>query len=627
MTLSEIKKIVDDKNKKINVEYSEDPGVAFCKKFLENNDYSSADKFMDIDIYEACKCIYYIKNRENKTLDEACSFIDSFSNYFKTLDCHGVELFIDMIFYFASFNDVDPIIDYLNEKNDVKARFLLNKFNFINPENNVTPEEEKNSNDNHKKLLQLIRKNLDDCDVVALLRALCDNQESIGLIMGLINVHKHMQEERDALVSLLEDTYSIKSGTSVSRKQVKGYIKDNYRIKNIKSDMSIIGSFVTDSDYEKKNYERNVSKEIRANDQAFEMLSKSAKRAEITDARSIVKRIKNEELKNIFLKFIYEHNKKYYVDLDERLQRYRGNTSTAYLDELSKNRIVVDTNEVKDFMFNNLDDFKKILSILSRYSLPENDLINVLKITNVDLVEKIDEYVKRGMISLAFIKNYLDIYNINSTMIGVIDNNISILNYYGVNPQMFVNYPRVLLEETGILSNNIKLLIDYNLKGSLRTTKNYEFILDEKLAYKIDRFIELGFSSYLEEDLGLINSNNIKRLEVLKSMNIPIDDINKLRDILFGQKFIINDNELDGYISNVLPYKNKKKISCSIEELEKNRLDKRTYSLGGVLISSEKVNRLIHEGYDMYDAITYGLLLTEDEFNTMFGNMKQFIKE
>ena len=40
-----------------------------------------------------------------------------------------------------------------------------------------------------------------------------------------------------------------------------------------------------------------------------------------------------------------------------------------------------------------------------------------------------------------------------------------------------------------------------------------------------------------------------------------------------------------------------------------------------------EVNRLINEGYDMYDAITYGLLLTEDEFNTMFGNMKQFIKE
>ena len=131
----------------------------------------------------------------------------------------------------------------------------------------------------------------------------------------------------------------------------------------------------------------------------------------------------------------------------------------------------------------------------------------------------------------------------------------------------------------------------------------------------------------MEGDLGLINSNNIKRLELLKLMNIPINDINELREVLFGQKFIINDYELDGYISNVLPYKKKKELSCSLEDLEKNRVDKRTYSLGGVLISSEKVNRLINEGYDMYDAITYGLLLTEDEFNTMFGNMKQFIKE
>ena len=176
MTLSEIKKIVEDKNNKINVEYSEDPGVAFCKKFLENNDYYSADKFMNIDIYEACKCIYYIQNRENKSLDEVCNFIDSFSNYFKTLDGHDITSFIDMIFYFAGFNDVDSIIDYLTEKSNVKARLLLNRFNFINPENDVTPEEERESNENHKSLLRMIRKILCDCDAVALLRAACENR-------------------------------------------------------------------------------------------------------------------------------------------------------------------------------------------------------------------------------------------------------------------------------------------------------------------------------------------------------------------------------------------------------------------------------------------------------------------
>lgn len=626
MTLNEIKKIVDDKNEKINVEYKEDPGVVYCKKFLDNNDYSSADKFMDIDIYDACKCIYYIQNRDNKTLEEACSFIDSFSDCFKTLDGRDITAFIDMIFYFASFNDVDSIIDYLNEKNNVKARFLLNKFNFINPDEEISPEEEHIANDNHKKLLKQVREIMDDCDVVALIRAVCENRESMRLIMGLINVQKHMQEEREALLVVLEDSFAIKSGTSGFRKQVKGYFKDNFRIKDIISDMSVINSFVTKETYEKNNHDRNVTKEIRANDQAFETLSKSAKRAEITDARSIVKRIKDEGLKNIFLKFIYEHNMKYYVDLDERLQRYRGNTSTAYLDELSKHKIVVDTNEVKDFMFNNLDDFKGILNIISKYSLTESDLIRVLKVTNLDLVERLDEYVKKGMLSLAFIRSNLEIYDINNTMIDVIDNNINNLNNYGVNPQIFVNYPSILLDESRLLLTNIELLIKYNLKSSLRTTDNFEFILDNNLSNKIDRLIELGFSSYLEEDLGLINSNNIKRLEVLKSMNIPINDINELRNVLFGQKFIINDDELEGYISNVLPYKKKKELTCSVEDLEKNRVDKRTYSLGGVLISSEKVNRLINEGYDMYDAITHNLLLTEDEYNNMFGNMKQFIK-
>ena len=626
MTLSEIKKIVDEKKDEINVEYKEDPGFSFCNKFLENNDYSSSDKFVNIDIYEACKCIYYIQNRDNKTLEEVCSFIDSFSDYFKANEAEDVTSFIGMIFYFAGFNDVDSIIEYLNEKSDLKARFLLNRFNFINPDEEHSPEEAQNVNDDHKYLLRMLRRTADECDVVALIRAVCDNQESMRLIMALINVQKRMQKEKDELLTILEYGFSIKAGTSESRKKVKGYFKDNYRTKDILSNMGIISSFVTKEKYEKSSHDKNVAREISANDQAYEMLSKSAKRAEITDARNIVKKIKDEGLKNIFLRFIYEHNMEYYVDLDERLQRYRGNTSTSYLDELSKHNIVVDSNEVKDFMFNNLDDFKKILNITSRYSLPEKDLVRVLKVTNIELVLKIDEYIKRGMLSLAFIRNNLDIYDINHTKIDVIDNNINALNNYGVNPQLFINYPSVLLDETGILSTNIELLIKYNLKGSLRTTDNFLFILDNNLAYKIDKFIELGYSSYLEGDLGLINSNNIKRLELLKLMNIPINDINELREVLFGQKFIINDYELDGYISNVLPYKKKKELSCSLEDLEKNRVDKRTYSLGGVLISSEKVNRLINEGYDMYDAITYGLLLTEDEFNTMFGNMKQFIK-
>ena len=214
MTLSEIKKIVDEKKDEINVEYKEDPGFSFCNKFLENNDYSSSDKFVNIDIYEACKCIYYIQNRDNKTLEEVCSFIDSFSDYFKANEAEDVTSFIDMIFYFAGFNDVDSIIEYLNEKSDLKARFLLNRFNFINPDEEHSPEEAQNVNDDHKYLLRMLRRTADECDVVALIRAVCDNQESMCLIMALINVQKRMQKEKDELLTILEYGFSIKAGTS-----------------------------------------------------------------------------------------------------------------------------------------------------------------------------------------------------------------------------------------------------------------------------------------------------------------------------------------------------------------------------------------------------------------------------
>ena len=118
MTLSEIKKIVDEKKDEINVEYKEDPGFSFCNKFLENNDYSSSDKFVNIDIYEACKCIYYIQNRDNKTLEEVCSFIDSFSDYFKANEAEDVTSFIETTpSPFASPGrtsiSIEPVITFL----------------------------------------------------------------------------------------------------------------------------------------------------------------------------------------------------------------------------------------------------------------------------------------------------------------------------------------------------------------------------------------------------------------------------------------------------------------------------------------------------------------------------------
>ena len=62
MTLDEIKRKVEERNKSINVEYEEDEGLDYCKRVLQNNDYSSIEKFLESNVYDACKCLYYICN-------------------------------------------------------------------------------------------------------------------------------------------------------------------------------------------------------------------------------------------------------------------------------------------------------------------------------------------------------------------------------------------------------------------------------------------------------------------------------------------------------------------------------------------------------------------------------------
>lgn len=626
MTLDEIKRKVEERNKSINVEYEEDEGLDYCKRVLQNNDYSSIEKFLESNVYDACKCLYYICNEGKKSMEESRLFIDPVSEYFMDLDESEFRLFYDMLFYLAGFNKIDKIVEYLEEDNNFKAGKTLKKFNFVDPRSNLSPEEQESKNKDHYALLKELRRiNKAECNIVGLFEETYENPEIISLILGLISVQKRMQQEKEAFLDAIERKFSIKRGTSASRKYLKDYFKNTYKTKSIISDIDKISEFVTKEEYNRKNHEKLVDREIKSNEQAFNMLTKESQNDEIKDAKSIVKRVKDEELKNMFLNYIYEHNMKYYVELNQKLELTRENSVAKYLDELKRYRIVIDANEVRELMKNSLADFKEILLIINRYVFEEADVLRILKTTNLELVKKIDDYVKDGIININFVKDNILIFDVNSKIINTIDGNVNLLARNGINPKLFINSLEILLcEDNTDLVNNIKLLDDYQLKGSLKTTDNYLFLLDPKLADKIDKLIELGFVNYLDIDLNLLNSCNLKRLEVLKAMNIPITSIEELRDILNRDKFIMNDSELDEYIPNVVSYKDKLKLNCSLEDLENYRLDDRTYSFNGVLISSNKVKRLIDNGYDVYEAIFHNTLLSEDEYKLITEDIKGY---
>ena len=625
MTLDELKIKVNEFNDKINVEYLENPGVVFCKRFLEKNNYTSAEKFLEMDLYGACKCLYYILNNGNKTIEESCEFIDSISQHFKNIDFYEFSLISEMLSYLSCYDNYDLILEYLNENNPLKAGKLLKQLDYIDENGFLTNEEFSIKNKDFHNLLIQLRRFKDYFNIVDLLIDVKDNPEVISYIMSLIYTHKEMQEDKKGYLRTVERNLSIKSDSSTAKKMLRNYFKSHYKIKDIISLIDKISGFVVKEEYERKNHERIVAREIQSNNQAFDMLAKETINEEIKDARTIVKRIKDEKLKNLFLKYIYEHNLKYYKVLDEKLEKARENSTTKYLEELRKYRIIIGASEVQELMKNDISDFKKIMLIINRYSLRENEIIAILKTTNLEIVKKIDNYIRDGILNINFVRETSQLFDPSTGILDVIDNNVNLLVNNSINPKLFINSLEILLYGLGDeLANNIKILDDYNLKGSLKTTGNYLFLLNSKLVDKIDRLIELGYGDYLKEDLNLLNSRKLKRLELLKTINIPVDSIESLRDIINRDRFIISDDNLDEFIPDVLSYKDKIKLKCSLNDLEKYRVDDMSYSINGIIISSNKVKRLLEQGYDIYDALFYNTLLSEDEYSQITENIKQY---
>ena len=625
MTLDELKIKVNEVNNKINVEYLEKPGVVFCKKFLEKNKCNSIEQFLEIDLYEACKCLYYILNNGNKTIEESCDFIDSISQHFKSLDSYEFSMTSEMLSYLSCYDNYDLILEYLQENNPIKACKILNSLHYIDENGDLSNKELATKNKDFHNLLIQFRRFKSYFNIVDLLIDVKYNPEIISYIMSLIYTHKEMSEDKEGYLRTLEKNLLIKADSSAAKKMLKDYFKKHYKTKNIISLVDKINAFVVKEDFEKNNHDRLVAREIQSNNQAFDMLLKESKNDEIKDARTIVKRIKDEKLKNMFLQYIYEHNMKYYKVLDKNLEKTRENSITKYLEELNKYRIILDANEVQELMKNDIADFKKIISIINKYSLREKDIITILRTTNLEIVNKIDNYVRDGILNINFVRETPQLFDPSTGILDVIDNNVNLLVANSINPKLFINSLEILLYGLDDqLAINIKILDDYNLKGSLKTTDNYLFLLNSKLVEKIDRLIELGYGDYLKEDLNILNSRNLKRLEILKAINIPVNSIESLRDIITCDRFIINDEDLDEFIPDVLSYKDKIKLKCSLNDLEKYRVDDWSYSINGIIISSNKVKRLLEEGYDIYDALFYNTLLSEDEYSQITENIKQY---
>lgn len=613
MTLNEVKQFVLEKNKKIFSENYPDEGYTYCKCFLEDIDYSSLDQFVAnllyFDFFAFAKCLFYINTKDKNTIDDSCQLFDTIVECLKYIAEEDENSFLENLLQISVFSEHDFFAKYIQEKSSIKANYLLSKYNFVNSEFD-NQEDIDYENETIKEFLSLLRhfyleKNL---DVISVVNNIHENEYLMSGIMKLLQLRDLIRKTGLMYIAATDQC---------SSKQKKKLSKDLFNVDDLQyiyKGINFIKKFIADEDSRRNK----IDKEINLNNQVLDTLSREAKKDEILDARNIIRKIKDDEIKNIILRYIYSHNKLYYDELNKNLEKYRGKYAFAYYEELTKIGIVVDKEELNDFISCDFEEFKEMIQIIKKYGLSDFEFKKILKISKIDIVKRIDSYIKDGLLNVSFVMRNIDIYDSSNKKINIIEKNVTLLNSYGINPRLFIDCLDILLYDGSQLEYNLNILVDYGLKGFLKTTNNYYFLLDDDLVSKIDKFIELGYIDYIEKDMSLLNSNNLKRLDLLKSMNMPLSKLDELRKVLSDDSFIVSDSSLDNYIFNSLDNKNKKRLSLKIDNLESYRINKRAYSINGVIISSNKVKRLINNGYDLYDAITYGLILSDNDYELLF---------
>ena len=603
MTREKIQELVEAKKIELSKSYQKDKGYDYCKEYVLNNDITDIIEFTDVDIWHLMKCLYYLNNKE-KSIEEIEESFESFKPFFELSSLETVSQFIDMTLSIDAAGNIDNVINYLDNKNIFKSAYKL-----------VSQVEEDYE---FLKKLQDIKKfnNNKEIDMANYFRCYKEQKDDFLKIMGIYKAYRLMHFDIECLDEKIENR-KVKDKTRKSL--LKKMYKDLYDVNRLITDINKVKGFVNEEEKREKQFAKNNNKEIFNLDNAISLLDVSLKNKEVTNAREIISKIKDLDIKYAILELIALHNHKYYEKLDEELSSLDKNSKIKYQALLNDYGIINGSYQVDKIMNNSLGDVEQILKIVSKYNLKNEQIIKILRNSNLDIVSTIKDYLEKGYLSLEFIIDNIDIYYRNSTKYQVYNNSLEILSKYNLNPSVFFDSIGVLFIYADTLEKNLELLNNYNLLNSLKTTSDYRFLSNNNLALIIDRLIELGYENFLEEDLNLLNSNKLQRLEALKSFEVEIENKEEL-DRILTKKFYINDEEIIDYLPSEIKLDNRYDLDGI--NLEEYRDGLRTYNINGTIISSNKVKRLLDLGNSKYNAIFSGMRLNSDIYNDIIVSLR-----
>lgn len=502
-------------------------------------------------------------------------------------------------------NDLDPeyTLKIIREINKIKSLKMLERIKALVRKEEYSEEEKNTSEYSIMKNIQdiLLSANCSEYDLESLLSLSTSKSDYFRFALPIVQLTKRMYQPAIRL-RLQQNDDGIVEITQQQRTTRTKYVNINgggiVAERAMQNTLLRVKAYYEKLKSEKRAIERNNEKEL----QALENLEKQLplllkENQEITTIKDLLNRITSKEIRLNALRIVYLHNKSIYEELFKEYKKLSSNKKSKYKRLLNDYDINVKEETISYIMLNSLEDVKTILSTLTKLGITNpNTLLNTLTRTNLNTINNILTQINKGIISKELVINNPSLLCFTSIEYKNFTENLNYLQEKNLNPHYFRSNQSLLLENSKTIKASFEILENYDLLLSLKTGIDCSFLINEDLELGIDLLLELGYESFLEESLSLLNyQNNFKRLLVLKSLNIPVTSLEELEDVLKTDKFLIPDSKIDDYIYNATPY-NPKEIESEnditqIDILEDFSNTKRTYLIGGILISKNKFKR------------------------------------
>ena len=625
MTLELLKKLIQERVQEIDKPYQKDKWYDRCREYIENNKFTKIEDLLEIDAYELAR-LYLLVNNDNSLSDEECEdLLEEIIDYFDSLDIINVKNLIDIMSFITYSNQKDKILACIREKEEKKVKGLIDQVDFdvLELRTELPPSERKGK---FKEFVGNLRKLYKELDVVTIVEHFEDfHNLALQAVFALIEAKKQLEHDQKNIEETIQN-YPAFLHTKAIKKAKKDYYKLFYATRDILGTHQLIVNYVTNEDQKESKSNRDVQREKVGYQTALKLLETAMTQPEITNARAIIKTVRNEEIKKAFLELIYRHNEKYYQSLETRLMDLKKNSINGYIARLKQIGINVDTNEAKLVMHNSMDELDEMIQIVTKLPLLEEEIKMILKTSNIEIVRRIKEYIDKGYITPEFAYNNLKLWDQQSPLLQKIELFYKEIQKWNINPQLFVNSYDVLLDTNHCVIKNIELLDQYGFIRNLKNANNLNFLAQPKMIEILDQMIENGIVQFISEDIELLNSTNVARLSLLRQMHFEIDSLEDCKEVLFTKKFMIPDDSIDRYISKAKP---ENLISLSLEpyRLEELRKDRWSYQIGEILVSSHKVERLQQEGATLEESIFEGLIMNEEELEEMLKILGKYTKK